>query len=83
MSVAFFHKANYDAVIDHRDFVPGRERDEPSVAYPPVKSGDVSRVGALRRLGRGVDAREASMRYHEELMGGRDRAERAAESPPR
>ena len=32
---------------------------------------------ALRRLGRGVDAREASMRYHEELMGGRDRAERA------
>ena len=45
--------------------------------HPPVKSGDVSRVGALRRLGRGVDAREASMRYHEELMGGRDRAERA------
>lgn len=78
LSVAFFHKANYDAVIDHRDFVPGRERDAPSVSYPPVRSGDVSRVGALRRLGRGVDAREASMRYHEELMGGRDRAERAA-----
>ena len=36
-----------------------------------------TRIRALRRLGRGVDAREASMRYHEELMGGRDRAERA------
>ena len=32
LSVAFFHKANHDAVIDHRDFVPGREGDAPSDA---------------------------------------------------
>ena len=65
LSVAFFHKANYDAVIDPAGLFPD---EAPSGRNPPVRSGDVSRVGLLRKFA-GMDARAASMAYHEALMG--------------
>ena len=70
LSVAFFHKANHDAVIDPAELFPD---EPPSGRNPPVRSGDVSRVGLLRKFA-GMDARAASMAYHEALMGAEEAA---------
>jgi hypothetical protein len=55
LSIAFFHKANYDAVIDPSDFVPGCGADGGgggvSGRNPAVESGDISRVGLLHKVG--------------------------------
>lgn len=76
LSIAFFHKANYDAVIDPSAFVPG---GAVSGRNPPVESGDISRVVLLRAAAaRGLDARKASLAYHEELMGAEAAAAAAA-----
>mmetsp|Transcript_29626 Transcript_29626/g.47660 ORF Transcript_29626/g.47660 Transcript_29626/m.47660 type:complete len:412 (+) Transcript_29626:143-1378(+) len=113
ISIAYFHKVNYDAVIDPRDFVPteagaavgkystgrqsgavggyttGKQSGDGAggvpgrCRYPPVRSGDISRVGLLyQAAAQGLDATEASMRYHSELMGGDAAAEAAAATVP-
>ena len=74
LSIAFFHKANYDAVIDPASFIPAVKGGGGEVVLsgrnPAVESGDISRVGLLHKAAaRGLDAREASMVYHQELMG--------------
>jgi hypothetical protein len=55
LSIAFFHKANYDAVIDPSDFVPGCGAGGGgggvSGRNPAVESGDISRVGLLHKVG--------------------------------
>ena len=68
--MAFFHKANHAAVIDPAELFPD---EPPSGRNPPVRSGDVSRVGLLRKFA-GMDARAASMAYHEALMGAEEAA---------
>ena len=78
LSIAFLHKANYDAVIDPAQFVPD---GVVSGRNPPVLSGEISRVGLLAKAaGEGLNAAEASLRYHEELMGADEARAAAAES---
>ena len=83
VSVAFFHKANYDAAVDPKAFLAfggfGAEAAKSAAAknVPVRTAGELSRVGMLRAFAkRGMDAEQASMAYHEALMG----AEAAAEA---
>ena len=85
VSVAFFHKANYDAAVDAEAFLAfggfGADAAKDAAAKKknaPVRTaGELSRVGMLRAFAkRGMDAEQASMAYHEALMG----AEAAAEA---
>ena len=83
VSVAFFHKANYDAVVDAEAFLgfggfgEDAARRVAEKNAPVLVAGELSRVGMLRKFTkRGMDAAQASMAYHEALMG----AEAAAEA---
>ena len=83
VSVAFFHKANYDAAVDAEAFLgfggfgEDAARRVAEKNAPVLVAGELSRVGMLRKFTkRGMDAAQASMAYHEALMG----AEAAAEA---
>ena len=83
VSVAFFHKANYDAAVDAEAFLgfggfgEDATRRVAEKNAPVLVAGELSRVGMLRKFTkRGMDAAQASMAYHEALMG----AEAAAEA---
>ena len=88
VSVAFFHKANYDAAVDAKEllkfggFGEAAARDVAARnAGPVVTAGELSRVGMLRKFAKqGMDAAQASMAYHEALMGAEAAAEAAGSS---
>ena len=88
VSVAFFHKANYDAAVDAKEllkfggFGEAAARDVAARnAGPVVTAGELSRVGMLRKFAKqGMDAAQASMAYHEALMGAEAAAEAASGS---
>ena len=88
VSVAFFHKANYDAAVDAKEllkfggFGEAAARDAAARdAGPVVTAGELSRVGMLRKFAKqGMDAAQASMAYHEALMGAEAAAEAAGSS---
>ena len=87
VSVAFFHKANYDAAVDAKEllafggFGEAAARDVAARNAPVVTAGELSRVGMLRKFAKqGMDAAQASMAYHEALMGAEAAAEAAGSS---
>ena len=90
VSVAFFHKANYDAAVDPSAFLAfggfGAEAAQSAAAknVPVRTAGELSRVGMLRKFAKqGMDAAQASMAYHEALMGAEAAAEAAGSSSGR
>jgi len=71
-SIAFFHKANYDALIDPREFLRfgGFATTAVSGNNPAVAAGDLSRVGLLRKFAKeGMTNEECSAMYHTQMMG--------------
>ena len=83
VSLAFFHKANYDAAVDAKAFLAfggfgeDAKRRAAEKNAPVLAAGELSRVGMLRKFAKqGMDPAQASMAYHEALMG----AEAAAEA---
>ena len=87
VSLAFFHKANYDAAVDAKAFLAfggfgeDAKRRAAEKNAPVLAAGELSRVGMLRKFAKqGMDPAQASMAYHEALMGAEAAAEAAAGS---